>query len=569
MKFGIYLALAPDQPLINQGLSRLLSFLIKGAVVDGGHEVTIAAPHWSREGIYELLDDQRIPRESVQLLTTSADPIWLRIKHLLESKRKGGRLKRFVQTTARNTAKQLIAMTTWVFTSNSMLEFLIKSPLLVPMIVTMLVAALLALPLLLVMSLVALIAYLLNALKNSNILERVPSLGKLARVLAFLKRAAFHPARIFRQHATAHFVFNQLKQHETHKVIALINTRADIPVWFVPTMFWKEIIDIRAKKVVAAPDFVQVDFPIQFRSQWGRMPFDECAQTILHADALVCYGEHVRQKHLIQRFGISPYKIHVVHNGPVDLSGYLDECIAEGKAANRRESALYLLRAYQKKKLQKDTYLGDFDMTSCRFLFYSSQPRPHKNMHNLVLAYEQLLRREYINTKLVLTANLEHAPQLRELIVSRGLHRDVLCFYEVPSAVLAALNHLAELAVVPTLFEGGFPIFSFTEAYSVGTPCLMAKAPMVFERFPASPVRDVSLFDPYDYRDMAERIKWALENRSELVTMQADLYRSLTTNGWSHVAEQYIDVFKEVATSEVRPADHFSGPKANESPTLL
>jgi len=48
---------------------------------------------------------------------------------------------------------------------------------------------------------------------------------------------------------------------------------------------------------------------------------------------------------------------------------------------------------------------------------------------------------------------------------------------------IAACYKLADLAVNPSLSEGGFP-FTFTEALSVGTPVVMARIPVTEEIIP-------------------------------------------------------------------------------------
>ena len=41
-------------------------------------------------------------------------------------------------------------------------------------------------------------------------------------------------------------------------------------------------------------------------------------------------------------------------------------------------------------------YLREFDFSDVRYIFYASQNRPHKNILNLIKAYEYILRKKYI-----------------------------------------------------------------------------------------------------------------------------------------------------------------------------
>ncbi|MFD2884495.1 glycosyltransferase [Pseudomonas lini] len=62
----------------------------------------------------------------------------------------------------------------------------------------------------------------------------------------------------------------------------------------------------------------------------------------------------------------------------------------------------------------------------------------------------------------------------KKFISEHGLQNDVLCLYGLSIQELAACYKLADLAVNPSLSEGGCP-FTFTEALSVGTPVVMAR----------------------------------------------------------------------------------------------
>jgi glycosyltransferase involved in cell wall biosynthesis len=109
--------------------------------------------------------------------------------------------------------------------------------------------------------------------------------------------------------------------------------------------------------------------------------------------------------------------------------------------------------------------------------------------------------------------------------------------------VLASLYCLACLAVNPTLFEGGFP-FTFTEAYSVGTPSLLSDIAMVRERLAdreneTGRLQERMLFDPMNPLDLADKIRWAVANREELLALQQGLFETFPT--WEQVAKQYSD----------------------------
>jgi glycosyltransferase involved in cell wall biosynthesis len=108
----------------------------------------------------------------------------------------------------------------------------------------------------------------------------------------------------------------------------------------------------------------------------------------------------------------------------------------------------------------------------------------------------------------------------------------------VSNQVLASLYCWASLAVNPTLFEGGFP-FTFTEAYSVGTPSLLSNIAMVREKIVDSSLRDRMIFDPLNPQDLANKILWGIDHRAELFDSQRMLYEAFPT--WEMVAKSYSD----------------------------
>jgi hypothetical protein len=57
------------------------------------------------------------------------------------------------------------------------------------------------------------------------------------------------------------------------------------------------------------------------------------------------------------------------------------------------------------------------------------------------------------------------------------------------------------------------------------------------------------LFDPYDWRDMASRIEWALRNRENLLAAQSEFYLELSKRTWRNVVDDYVDILDGLAAS--------------------
>jgi hypothetical protein len=61
-------------------------------------------------------------------------------------------------------------------------------------------------------------------------------------------------------------------------------------------------------------------------------------------------------------------------------------------------------------------------------------------------------------------------------------------------------------------------------------------------------LRDLMLFDPYDWRDMATRIEWALTNKQALLARQLALYEVLVKRSWSNVVDEHVSVLNRISS---------------------
>jgi glycosyltransferase involved in cell wall biosynthesis len=188
-----------------------------------------------------------------------------------------------------------------------------------------------------------------------------------------------------------------------------------------------------------------------------------------------------------------------------------------------------------------------FEGRQARFIFYASQFRPSKNVITLLRAYDYLLKRRYLGHKLVLTGNPSAAPEIAQFIRDHNLQNDILCLNRLSDRELAACYKLADLAVNPSLSEGGCP-FTFTEALSVATPVVMARIGVALEVITEPELREIMFFDPYDWKDIADRIEWALINRGVLLERQLPAYERLSKRTWSNVVDEHISLFEEIST---------------------
>jgi glycosyltransferase involved in cell wall biosynthesis len=339
-------------------------------------------------------------------------------------------------------------------------------------------------------------------------------------------------------------IYQTAQENELSQLIRRINRKKEIDVWYIPTGFWPQTREIKANKVIAIHDIVFCDFPSLFCDASVEYVYRRIQNTLTIEAEFLCYSEYVKSQHLVSH-QVNKNKISIIKHGYTDLS-----CVLKMDDANPRNRAISILETFQKEFLKHDLYLCDFHLSSMKFIFYSSQVRPHKNILNLVKAYHILLRKRFVNIKLIITGDIKKDKNLHSYIYDNRLQYDVISFFGVSIEVLAALNYLAICAVNPSLFEGGFP-FTFCEAYSVGTPSIMSRIPVVLEELQDEELNARMLFDPHSVNDMTDKIEWAIHNKAKLFQLQKPLYDKFASRSWKHVAKEYLNLFDEIAIKKL------------------
>ncbi|EPE97113.1 glycosyltransferase [Rhizobium grahamii] len=520
-RLGIFLGFTPKQMVPHEGIARLIGFIVKGATESGDISVTLAGPSWLKPEIIALLDDANVPRGSVEIVTTRKEPYIVKIWRVLakiksrdkKPKARKHRLKRLVK-------QLLLLVVSWLSTRSTLL-FVAGCILLAA------AALILAIPLLLVL------IFLAAAFVGSRTLPRVSRHPISHRVLGKLGE--------FKLSVTSSLnIVDRVRESELKRLIGKVNRRKDIDVWYVPSMFWPEVSGLQGKVVMAAPDIVFYEHPSQYTTAEFRGALDRISASVKAADHLICYSDYVRQNHMVERQHVPEERVSVIRHGFVDTS-------AVERGDGSREASLDVLHSYlQKKKHQLPSYLAGFRFDDVPFLFYSSQVRPHKNIEGLVITYEKLLREHFRPVKLVLTGRFSGNDRIAGIVRKHGLERDVISLPSVPNDVLAALYRLSCLSVNPTMFEGGFP-FTFAEGYSVGTPSIMSRIPVVTEIIKDESLLDMMTFDPRDRDEMLKKILWGMDNADALYNAQRPLFDSMSMRTWTTVADEYLGLMRKVA----------------------
>jgi hypothetical protein len=339
-----------------------------------------------------------------------------------------------------------------------------------------------------------------------------------------------------------------MEQHEAQRMQALINGLAGIRAWYCPTAFWPAFNNIQAPRLMCVPDVVLTDFPVGFAGVGGDRfleRFYQIEAAIRGGQHYVTYSESIKWGTLVGRYAIPHQRVAVVHHAPKDLSHWITLTgVADLDAASRDYCQGLLINAIQ--RTANCTYAKTFQNRELKFLFYASQFRPNKNVLTLLRAYEHLLRKRFVGHKLILTGNPTTFPPVLRFIEEHYLENEVLFLHGLKPQELAACYKLADLAVNPSLSEGGCP-FTFTEALSVDTPVVMGRIPVTEEVLTDPELQEMTFFDPYDWQSMAERIEWALAHRDDLLAVQRRTYTELARRTWADVVNEHLVVLEQIA----------------------
>ncbi|MEJ0062266.1 MAG: glycosyltransferase [Alphaproteobacteria bacterium] len=539
--YGIFLGYSPLADLRSEGLARHLAAFLRAAEKHEDIQWTVACPLWLKKKLRHLCESEGIDPDRFVIVTPAGRPVLLdlitALRHgprtLIDAASKlrrklGFRPKGFAPSGA--AAHGLARIRHWP----ALLALLLAlSPLLA---LALAVAALIGLA-----SVIA-----LAAIRLARGRFQPPPIKQILH--SFLGRMPNLPG--------APRLFQAALNSEIALLAARANRLGHVKAWYCPAAFWPAFNTIAAPRLICVPDVVTADFAVGFAHATG----DSFLESVRNIEAAIrggshftTYSETVKWSTLVEHYYVDPAKVHVVPHAPFTLDSWITVTgLPDAAAASRNYCEARLLQAMRKSN--NAAYARNFGNGSVSFIFYASQFRPNKNIFSLLRAYEHLLRRRYIGHKLILTGNPYSMPEVAAFIHDRHLENDVLCLHDLTVPELAACYRLAELAVNPSLSEGGCP-FTFTEALSVDTPAVMARIPVTLEMLDDPALEAAgTFFDPYDWRDMANRIEAGLKNRQALLAAQKPVYERLARRGWTDVVDSHIEILDRISATETKGA---------------
>lgn len=536
--FGIFIAFPPTVDMRAQGLGRYLAMFLKGAEALPDVRFTIVCPSWSKEMLRELFESEQVPAHAFDLVSPDGKPYALRLYEIVKrysaQRKRQGWLLRFtglVKEVGSTWVKHLIRRAIQVHDVVSAAVFL-------PQLLLAFPIAMVSVPFLVVGFCFQWISLLARALVRRFWTSRLIEKRHLI-------------SQVFSSPQNQDWVvdlFDIMQSHEIGRMLRKINGLSKVKAWYCPTAFWPEFHNIEKPRLLCVPDVVLADFPVGFSQIGG----DRFLGTINNVESAIAggthfatYSESIKWRTLVDRYSIAADNISVIPHAPNLLNQYIDvKGFSDSEMTSRRLASSLLRGALQRTK--NSIYTSDFKNGEVKFLFYASQIRPNKNFLTLFRAYEYLLRKKFVGYKLFITGNPAQIPEVFNFINQNGLENDIISLHEISVPELAACYKLAALAVNPTLSEGGCP-FTFTEALSVGTPVVMSRISVAEEVLTDPLLREITFFDPYDWKDCANRIEWAITHRADLLAVQRKTYAQLSQRSWTDVVKEHVRVLEEIS----------------------
>lgn len=530
-KIGIFLNFDPSVKLYKEGLGRLLGNIIKGGVSVGNYYL-IACPSWSRRSLTKFFEEENIDLSNIQFIGPKKVPISLVIYQWFLKDRKSKitksykylrKIKFFLSFFVGRSLGRILSLDLFKFICFAIPAFFFLSTLIVffPFYFA-------------IISLCFLALYLLSKVILKYNHKFLNLLLKIYNNLFFAKKNFSY----FK-------IYENISYFETKSIIKAVNKVKDVEVWFCPTVFWPEFNDIKSTKVVVVPDVVLEEYPIGFAFVSNKIHdrnLEKIRNTIANNEYFITYSENVKNTILIDRFHKTGKNIRVINHGWTDLSQYIDFKVkgdlkkSQITWSNRTAQAYTILNIYSNVK--------NLPANGFQYIIYSSQDRPNKNIYNLVRAFASMVHENFLSHKLILTCY--PSAVLNHLIEEENLYGKVLFFPGISQMDLASLYNSADIAVNPSLAEGGFP-FTFSEALSVDTPIVMSDIQVtrqVLSRFSFS---HRMLFNPLDITDIKRKMLDCIENRQVFLDNQNIMASEMKSRTWEMVANEYNFYLNQVA----------------------
>ena len=295
--------------------------------------------------------------------------------------------------------------------------------------------------------------------------------------------------------------------------------RLDLDVYHATHYVLPAIVPCRA--VVTIHDIIHLLFPEFLPNRLAYLYAQGMIRRSLTRGARIIAVSHNTKSDLMEAFRVSGRKIRVIYNGVEDVyRDTLPPMVLQNQLA-----ALGLHQPY---------------------LLFVGNPKPHKNVANVLRAYGRAVAGLADPPDLVCVgASNEQEFKLRQLAAQLGVGGRLRLLGHLPQASLPAVYQGAILFLYPTLYEGfGLPVL---EAMASGTPVITSNN---------SALREIAegyaeLVPPLDVEQMANAILRCLTDPAHRADLAAKGRVRAQDFRWDRAAERTLDVYKSAISSRL------------------
>lgn len=250
------------------------------------------------------------------------------------------------------------------------------------------------------------------------------------------------------------------------------------------------------------------------------------AQRMIHSsltrgDRILAVSQNTRSD-LMEYFQVDGKKIRVVYNG------------VEDRFRRRLPDA------------ERERVLRELGLTR-PYLLFVGNPKPHKNLDNVVQAYAKARAASGFDSPLVCVGHRDGSlAKIRQRAEYLGVADQVIFVGHVADDKLPAIYQGAVLFLYPTLYEGfGLPV---VEAMASGVPVITSNT---------SALKEIAegyahLVDPLDVDGMARAIGHCLEDAEHRMALARLGLKRAENFQWEKTARETLEVYRSVLAGEKR-----------------
>jgi len=285
------------------------------------------------------------------------------------------------------------------------------------------------------------------------------------------------------------------------------------------TDYFLPLVTFRFKTAVVFYDAFFWQYPEQYNRIWLQLLQNVGVPAAKKASAIITISEHSKNQ-IIECVGLEAKKIHAIHLAPKSSSAIIHSLQSEP--------------IHQGKK----------------YILHIGVLEKRKNLLNLIRAFALLKEAGYPEYYLVLAGgtilkkNLDDSNNIRQLIKELHLEESVILPGFISDEALAHYYQQASLYAFVSINEGfGLPIL---EAFQHQLPTLIAQNSCL----PEVGADAVITCDPFDYRDIAEKMISIVSNPSLQQTLIEKGTKRLAEFSWEKTTKELMDIFKQLMQSD-------------------